>query len=419
VGDRALKFRFQALETCADVIRGNPSLQESFAHLQVPPPLPDQTESEGAQANGVAKVYVIDGLLDLTLSVASMQAFDLRLAACECLKAYFSNHSDVRLHFLRRAIEGHKFGVDETANVLTVLLRPSAEALASDPYRLWFAAVIMFHLLYSNPAAKALAMTVTEGDEASGEEVITSIQTITAQLTAGLNRDDNPRVLVGYLMLLLGWLFEDMDGVNDFLGEGSNVQSLVQVVVQPRSTDEIVQSLCAMLLGVVYEFSTKDSPIPRATLQPVLMTQMGRDRYLDALAKLRKHPLVRYFEVLPQKLDTSSPGKLPDVFFDGTFVDFLYDNFNRLGRAIDRDAGMEISVVTNGIQKGISRELVDSLRGQVSEKERAVQRLDAELASLGQRLDQEQGDHRRTRDELSRSKATYEANQRQREDDVR
>ncbi len=72
--------------------------------------------------------------------------------------------------FLRRAIDGHKLGADENANVLTTLLRSPTEASSSDPYRYWFAAVIMLHLLYENPTAKAMAMAVTEGDESSGEE---------------------------------------------------------------------------------------------------------------------------------------------------------------------------------------------------------------------------------------------------------
>ena len=349
--------------------------------------------------NGVTRVYVIDGLLDMTLGVHALQPFDVRMAACDCLKAYFFDHPDVRLHFLRRAIEGHNSGADETANVLTMLLRSPAELGCNDPYRYWFAAVIMFHLLYENPTAKALAMAVTEGDESSGEEVVTSIQTITAHLLGSLNRGDDQRIVVGYLMLLLCWLFEDLDAVNDFLGEASNVQGLIDRVVKNSSNETIVQGLCAMLLGVVYEFSTKDSPIPRQTLQPILLGGMvGRDRYVDKLTRLRTIPLLRDFEVLPQKFDPSMGQKLPDVYFDAAFVEFFKDNYSRLVRAIDRDPGMEISVVANGIQKGISREMVDSLRNQVEEKERSFQDAQVQVTSLTRQLGQEQADHRRTKD---------------------
>ncbi|CCF35377.1 hypothetical protein CH063_01294 [Colletotrichum higginsianum] len=418
-----LPIKAEALVTCADIIRGSSSLQEGFAQLQIPSPLEAPTSAEAGQANGIVKVYVIDGLLDLTLGVQDLEAFDLRLAACECLKAYFYNHDNIRLHFLRRAIEGHDTGADETANVLTVLLRPSSDAAVANPYRSWFAATVMLHLVFDNSEAKNMAMAVTEGDEKNGEEVVTSIQTVAAHLISGLNREQDSRVVVGYLMLLLGWLFEDLDAVNDFLGEGSNTQSLIQAVNHPYPSGDVVQGLCAMLLGVLYEFSTKDSPIPRADLHNILLSRMGRERYIDKMSKLRSDPLIRDFEVTPQKLGNLGSGKLPDVYFDATFVDFLKDNYSRILRSIDRDPGLEISVVSNGIQKGVSRELVDSLRAQLTEKDQALQEAQVRVETIGRQLGQEQADHRRTREttamELARIKQVNEGMQRQHDAELR
>lgn len=121
---------------------------------------------------------------------------------------------------------------------------------------------------------------------------------------------------------------------------------------------------------------------------------------------------MRDFEVLPQKLDASS-GRLPDVFFDALFVNFFKDNYSRILRAIDRDPGMEISVVANGVQKGISRELVDSLRQQLEEKENVLREAQEALSGLERQLGQEQADHRKSREmaevEVSRAKAEVEA----------
>ncbi|KAK7733326.1 Vesicle-mediated ER to Golgi transport protein [Cytospora paraplurivora] len=415
-------IKAEALVTCADIIRGNSALQENFAQLQVPSPLETKANGDGPQANGVPKVYVIDGLLDLTLCVHSLQAFDIRMAACECLKAYFYNHAGIREHFLRRAIDGHQSEIVESANVLTTLLRSPTEDSTVDPYRYWFAACIMLHLIFENATTKDLARKVTEGNEEEGEEVVTSIQIITSHLVTSLSRSDDERITIGYLMLLLCWLFEDLDGVNDLLEEGSNVQRLIQTVVKNTSSETLVQGLCAMLLGVVYEFSTKDSPVPRGTLQTLLMTNMGRDRYIDKMGRLRAHPFVRDFEMIPQKLDPST-GNLPEVYFDSMFVEFFKDNFSRILRAIDRDPGMEVSVITNGVQKGISRELVDSLRTQLDEKENALQECQASLAHLEQQLGQERADSRRFKETTSvdfiRLKALNESLQRNHEDEIR
>jgi hypothetical protein len=416
----------QALITCADLIRGNPSLQEGFAQLQVTSVL-DEHPVEGndtPQHNGaIPKVYVIDGLLDLTLSVSSLPAFDSRMAACECIKAYFFNHAAIRKHFLRRAIDGHASGADETANVLTTVLQPLDGHVQGDPYRYWFAAVILLHLIFEDSVAKSLAMSVAEGDASNGEEVVTCIQTITANLITGAQRNVDERVLVAYLMLLCGWLFEDPDAVNDFLGEGSNVQSLVQAVLRTSGDSTLVQGLCALLLGIVYEFSTKDSPVPRATIHPILASRMGREQYIDRLTKLRGYPLLRDFEVLPQKISSGPAGGLPDVFFDKLFVDFVKDNFSRLLRAIDRDPGMEIPVIANGVQKGISREMVDSLRSQLEEKDKALQKAEEDLLSHGRQLGQEQADHRRAKEtaaiELSKIKNVNIALQKHHEEEIR
>ncbi|TLD28934.1 hypothetical protein PspLS_03119 [Pyricularia sp. CBS 133598] len=417
------QIKAEALVTCADIIRGNAALQENFAQLQVPaPPGPQQLPPADKKANGVANIYVIDGLLDLTLSVQSAQDFNLRFAACGCIKAYFHGHAEVRQHFLTRAIEGHRSGADETANVLTTLLRSPADESPSDPYRYWFAAVIMLHLIIDSPESKALAMGVTEGEEESGEEVVTSIQMITAHLILGLTRGDDERVLIGSLMLLLCWLFEDIDGVNDFLGEGSNIQGLINAVIKASADAAIVQGLCAMLLGVAYEFSTKDSPIPRATLQPILLQRMGREKYIEKLSNLRSHPFVRDYEVLPQRFDPSSGQKHPDVFFDASFIEFFKDNYSRILRAIDREPGLEISVVSNGVQKGISRELVDGLRSQLEERNRELQEARLKVASLDGQLGQEQADHRRTKEsqvgELARIKTVNESLQKQHEEET-
>lgn len=411
-----LPIRTEALVACADMIRGNPRLQERFAGLEVPSPLahppPPPVNGQGPQASGIPKVYVIDGLLDIILGVNSLLAFDLRMAACTCLKAYFHKHAEIRRHFLTRAIHGHKIKADELTNVLTTLLQPMPEAIASDPYRYWFAAVLMLHLIHENPETKALAMAVTEGDEESGEEVVTCIQTIAAHLISCVAKSEDPRVIIGYLMLLLCWLFEDLDGVNDFLCEFTNLKGLIQSAVENPAGDAIVQGLSAMLAGVVYEFSTKDSPVPRAKVGENIQSLMGRDRYVDKLSRLRSHPLMRDFEVLPQKLLDPGAG-LPDVYLDDAFVEFFKDNYSRILRAIDREPGLEISVMTNGVEKGVSRELVDSLREQVEQKDRALQEIEAEKSSIVSQLGQEQADHRRDKDqaaaELARANAATEA----------
>ena len=132
--------------------------------------------------------------------------------------------------------------------------------------------------------------------------------------------------------------------------------------------------------------------------------------------------MIRDFEVLPQGLESSHFGALPEVFFDKTFVDFLKDNFSRVLRAIARSPNIEVPVVANGVHKGISRELVDSLKAQVEDASQRIQKLEAEVVTFERKLGQEQADHRKAKEsaaiESSRIRSINEALQRNHEEDL-
>ncbi|KAI9690131.1 MAG: hypothetical protein M1822_009092 [Bathelium mastoideum] len=393
-------IRAEALYTCSDMIRGNAKLQEGFAQLQVNPGTEGNAAGNGKpQTNGVSKVYVIDALLDLTLRPSPPDLYNCRFAACECLKAYAHGHAAIRLHFLHRAVDGHTSGEDETANVLTSLIHGPPGSWSSNPYGSWFAAVLVLHLISDDAEAKKLLMDVAEGDAENGEEVVTCIQAITGNLIDCLQREQDQRISIAYLMLLSIWLFDDNDAVSDFLGEGSSLQSLVQAA--SRTTDDdhvVVRGLCASLLGIIYEFSTKDSPISRRTLQPILTSRLGRDSYIDALKQLRRHPLIRDFELSPQGSSSLAvSASLPPIYFDPTFMDFLKDNFSRLIRAIDRDPGIEIHA-SSTTSTGVDRDALDELRTELAGRIEALQKAEADILSLESKLNQAHAEHKRAQE---------------------
>jgi hypothetical protein len=303
-------------------------------------------------------------------------------------------------------------GEEETANVLSTLVLEGAEKVG-DPSRLWFASVLLLHLIWDDRDAKRLLMKVSEGDADSGEEVVTCIQAIAGNLIAAIQRDEDERLLIGYLMLLCGWLYEDAAAVDDFLQEGSLLQSLVQTVSSVGNSSIVVKGLSAVLIGIVYEYSTKDSPIPRRKIHPILTAGLGREQYLQALSQLRQHPFVRDYEVFSQQGASAhhSQELPPYAYFDSTFIEFLKDNFSRFSRAIDRDPGIEIQI-TSG-EQGIDRDLVDSLRSQIEDKNEILEKAETQILNLEQKLDQDQASHRKevetANSELQRIKQVNEA----------
>ncbi|KAL7270968.1 Vesicle-mediated ER to Golgi transport protein [Rhizina undulata] len=411
-----LPIRAEALNAVADLIHGNAVLQEGFAQMQVNYLDPNVPPEAQAQKNSGEKCYVIEGLLYLALLTSSIHVFEARLAACRCLQAYFAGNQPVKSHFLNHAINLHVGGGD-SANILSCLINLDSDS-RGDPYRVWLASVILMHLLYDDVEAKELATSIKEGDAEAGEEVVTAIQHISANLIAALQHHYDPRICIGYLMLLCIWLYEDSPAVDDFLSEGASVQSLVAAVTQSSNANPIVQGLCAFLLGILYEFSHKDSPLSRATLHPILASRMGRDHYLNRITKLRENPMVRDFEVTRLEEDPHRRRtKLPEVYFDQTFIDFLKDNYSRILRAIDKDPGVETHT-SNGVShpNGITAELVDSLKTQLEDKDEALSKAQTNILTLEQKVTQEQHELQRIKDftgaEIQRLKDLAESTKR-------
>ena len=416
-------IKAKALLTCAGVIRGNAQLQEKFGDLDVQDEAEQSTISSkltngSPGPKGHRRINVIEALLRTALEPASSSFLDLRLAASECIKSFFAGHDGIRSHVLRRVIEGHKSGGDAIPNILTVLMETNSNA-STDLYQRWIAAVLLSNLLFDDPQAKSLVLGVSEGDASTGEEVVTCIQSIASNLTIAGQKMEDERILIGYLMLLSGWMFEDPDAVNDFLGEASNLQTLIQWTKSGKIGPPLVPGLSAFVIGIVYEFSSKDSPVPRSTIHQLLTTGLGREQYMNRLKTAREDPSIRDFEVLPQTAQGD-----PDAYIvlDRLFVDFFKDNYSRISRAIDREPGLEISVITNGVEKGVSRELVDSLRAQLEERAKSLSNIESEMVALRRQYEQEQLDHRKTKEstslELSRIKQINENLQRSHEEEM-
>ncbi|KAF7188557.1 Intracellular protein transport protein USO1 [Pseudocercospora fuligena] len=390
-------IRATALRAAAALIDSNPPLQEQFASSTVVTPADaEHNEAEAkkhAQTNGTApngrasaktsarpsvenrRTYVIEALLDLALDQATAEEA-LRGAACGLIQAYLTNHDRIKAHFLQRAIGGHAEG-ETAANVIVTLLHPSDNDDTGVVHASW----IVQGLIVDQPEAKAALLAVKEGDEEEGEDVITAVHGFGSQLQAALQTPVHVRQAAVYSSLLASLLWDFAPGVDDLLEEGSSlIQALVATVKTP--TDPIVAGLSAVLLGVIYEFSTKDSPIPRRTLAPLLQQKLGRAKYLDALLQLRREPAIRDFD-LDAESDEAGDGMLSNVF-----VDLFTVEYTRLRRAIDKDPGVE--VIPGGVaEAGVDRDILDELRQQAQAAKDALATAQQEAVEATQKAEQD------------------------------
>jgi predicted nucleic acid-binding Zn-ribbon protein len=403
-------IRMNALKTCADAIIFNAPLQEAFASFQVP-----VTSEAPAPVNGVATkpqpkvMYVIEALLNLVLSASPSRTLDLRSAGCSLIKAYFHGHDRIKLHFLQRAIAGYTEGEEEDINILSTLLNgPQLGPATPDPPRFAFASDITCQLLFNLQDAKSMLMSVSEGDADKGEDVITAIQTLSGHLLSSLQNDLDPQLSISYLNLLITFLFDEPAAVNDCLAEGSSLMGVLidnalltansQVAADPIKS--LLPGLSAILLGTIYEFSTKDSPIPRRTLHPLLTSKLGRQKYFDALMQFRQNPIIRDSEFLTPEIEGAA------ILFDNEFVNWFKDEYGRLKRVIDREPGIE---VVRPSDVGVDRDVLDDLREQIKARDEKLQQQEQDDLATKQKSDQAEAEYRHQLQSLQSSQRSMEA----------
>ncbi|KAK6518538.1 hypothetical protein TWF506_005677 [Arthrobotrys conoides] len=385
-------IRAEALSTIGDMIRGNPIIQEGFAMEQVNAlTLPAYAGWEPAANGEEPTAYIIDALLDLALLDSNFSAFNLRMAAVSCIEGYVANNPATLLHFLDRAVMGFASGEDETANIFNALIELDSDSRA-DPYRTWFSGAIFMTLISDNQEARDVAMKLTSGDVESGEEVVTAIQTFSGNLVAALDHGLDPRISLTFLMTLSVWLYENPLAVNDFLNEGATIESLLRIVNDQSNKDVLLQGMCTFLIGVVYEFSSADSPLSRDALKDRIVARIKKDQYFYKLHKFRQHPTVRDFEVtanLPH-------GKgLPNVYFTSGFIEFFKDNYSHILRSYP---GEPLGHHANGASNTGSMELLRTATTQLEAKEEELIALQDAHTKLKHQLAQEQEDSRRFKD---------------------
>lgn len=372
--------RRTALQVIGDIIAGNPELQYQFLQVDVPyldPSLPKQIQ------NFERPVPAPVALLNWALLTNSVHIFDTRLASVYCLKCFFKENKDSRAAFLLDQIKANENpsyyeeiadGIErkdesndeneksedsagsaqqlaESLQPLNAAKTPYANLFKTlmdfdsnsklNPYLVWFAAVLLIYLFEDSPENCKLAQEVKIGNASEGEEVMSSIQAMGEILVSQLETSD-PRIAVGYLMLLSVWLYEDSTAVDFFLVDPSTFKSLL-AFISKNSTESssTVLGMSAILAGVTYEFSTSDSPISRVELHSLLIKSLGADNYSQKVKQFKDSEEFKNFDDSCTFDVSKDDTGLPKVFFVSEYLDLVKDNFYRIRRTLHRDPMIE------------------------------------------------------------------------------
>ena len=451
------RIRYVALLTAANVIRENSYCQEDFGKIDVPYFIPtgNALAASTYTADSYPPIPVVNLLLNWVLYANSVRTFDLRVAALGLLKAYFSDNPQLQLKFLERQIDGYyrendihletggkdqaeteiepepepeagnaedsedseEFKVTKSCNLFEVILGYDPE-LNLNPYKLHFTLdLLMFFFLQDDEAKTSVLMDkvrdMRTGPASEDETPISTVQTIAELLLASLT-EEQIRIPLSYLTFLIFWFFIDGKAVNDFLSDRTTLQSLLSFCYQINDENVTIKCLVTMLLGVAYEFSTRDSPFPRIEYHQFITKRLGRDNYASRITQFKEGAL---FSKAGDEFDPTSPPLdetgLPKLYFSTYFTHIFNDNFYRIRTALSHDPEEDphgkltfeefeaLHVKLSEMKSSFARmdaeksELIDSLQGKFD-------KLSAEHATAVKELEKLSTDHSSLTDEYNK-----------------
>ncbi|KAK9447293.1 p115 like vesicle tethering protein [Limtongia smithiae] len=374
-----LQVRAVALLAAGDLLRGNHDIQQTFSSIDVPyiriSTLGDMNHTQ----TFAETIPVTRGLVDWTLSTSSVHAFDLRAGAQMCLEGYFAHNNLSRTLFLDESTKLYYESAlscpyppnDRQICEFRVIFDEEV-GVRTDPYRMWFACVILLQILEGGQDLKDRARRVKPfGND--GDAGQTAIQKLAMNLVYALQNHLDIRIGVGYIMLLSVWLYEDYDAIDDLLSNEVVVKALIAQISQFSGNDVILEGMCMCLVASFYGFSTTQSPYSRQLLHRLIVSQIGRDAFTARLRLLRAHPTIRNFDSSEMLESVRDESGLPNVLFHRIFVDFFKDRYSRLLKVLDKDPSQdpispEVIAAQNELaletMEAMSKE-IEALRGQV------------------------------------------------------
>lgn len=391
------------------------------------PQRPAILELIGAAVNGTS------------LGSSALEALAFRASALNCFDAYVNDNLDARLGIIKTMMPSTQSeNVDAPSSGPGPLLleglsqfpfsnRNAGSSGQFDGYRYLISALLFAHLIRGSETAKDLArgmlfgaqgkvvthvdateakLAQSNADDDDDDERSTLIQLIIGNFTMAIREHgeatrrergagsgvkaqvhgaagsptDWTRVQIGYLIVLITWLWESPSAVSELLKESSNLQVLMQPVSQGGNMmDPIVSGLCAVALGIAYEFGPTssgqekedDGVVTRSTMHPILHSRIGPDQFAARLTRLRDDSRFKNtgpdvleslgLEAKKPQLTSSSAlqtaGDDDGLWFDWAFVDFLKTNYVLIQKSILVDPSS-----TSASQASQSTELLDAKR---------------------------------------------------------
>ncbi|CAJ0896452.1 3406_t:CDS:10 [Entrophospora sp. SA101] len=331
-------------------------------------------------------------LISVAVGAEYVESYQTRAAATYAFEAYTYNNISAQLVLASTLTPPP----DDNPNSEIISVKPQSagslllsallewEDSEADPYVVWFASVILSHILKDNERAKEIA------HGGSNEKHVTLLNSIAKNLMMATRQNADVRVLIGYLCLLCVWLWDSPQCVKQFLSDSAHLQTLITPITQSSSVDARVQGLCAFLLGICYHFNhISDSLISRSTLQPILHNRIGVDQFINRITRLRESPHFKHASQYLQVFLEEGAKGLPNLYFDYTFVEFLKDNYESIQRSVKSDPNApQYSSNNKDLQNDLdSASMFSSLKEVIKAQEQEITQLKNLIKQFEEKLE--------------------------------
>ncbi|KAM3578284.1 Vesicle-mediated ER to Golgi transport protein [Umbelopsis sp. WA50703] len=396
------RVRTEALYAIAYLVCANGANQTAFIKTIVANQ-PNFAHNENGSATANVPRPALVALISIAVASDTQNSYALssRAAAAYAATCCIDDNPDTQLVLagtLQRVPEDNVNSqfLDKPHSAGSLILETLEHGAAAEkePYAVWFACVIMSHIISGNDKSKELAAKVTFGEEAEGEEPVPLLHQIMAALMSSSKEPSQSRAPFGYLCLLCVWLFESPSSVKQFLSESIHVQFLIEEM-QKTNVDPVVQGLAAFLLGIAFEYNDdEESELSRETLRDILLNRVGADQFKNRLSRLRDSPAyINVSKILYISAEEDEAfnlnGSLPMLVLDYHFVELFKESYDSIQRAITRDPKTAKPKIFKSDNSHVaSSSEIQSYKEIISKQDNEMKELKSQIANLQHQVQQ-------------------------------
>ncbi|XP_058152803.1 general vesicular transport factor p115 isoform X3 [Dasypus novemcinctus] len=274
----------ETINTVSEVIRGCQVNQDYFASVNAPsnPPRP--------------AIVVL-----LMSMVNERQPFVLRCAVLYCFQCFLYKNQKGQGEIVSTLLPST---IDATGNSVSAGQLLCGGLFSTDSVSNWCAAVALAHALQENGTQKEQLLRVQLATSI-GNPPVSLLQQCTNILSQGDKidrRGSKIQTRVGLLMLLCTWLSNCPIAVTHFLHNSANVPFLTgQIAENLGEEEQLVQGLCALLLGISIYFNDNSlENYRKEKLKQLIEKRIGKENFIEKLGFISKHELYSRASQKPQ-----------------------------------------------------------------------------------------------------------------------